>query len=306
MNKPFSHLHVHSHYSLLTALPKIKDLIAAAKADNQTALALTDNGNLYGAIEFYKKCLESEIKPIIGIDAYVATRTRRDKERMDSRRTRLILLAKNYNGYKNLIEIVSDSHLVGFYYKPRIDRELLTQFHKDLICISPSFNSEIVNALAMSNKERALEILAFYKELFGDDFYIEITHHPEIDGHSARMNLIQEFAKETNTKLVAAGDVYYINPEDRDARRTLMSVQSSFGGDAGVDEEENFSFTTQKQANEYFKDTPEALDAIQEIIEKCNLEIELDKWVFPAIDLNGRLAKDVLKEMAYAGVEKRK
>lgn len=304
--KPFSHLHVHSHYSLLTAIPKIKDLVSAAKADNQTALALTDNGNLYGAIEFYKKCLESEIKPIIGIDAYVATRTRKDKERMDMRRTRLILLAKNYNGYKNLIEIVSDSHLVGFYYKPRIDRELLTQFHQDLICISPSFNSEIINALAMSNEERALEMLSFYKDLFGDDFYFEITHHPEIEGHESRMSLIKEFAKKTNTKLVAAGDVYYINQEDRDARRTLMSVSNTFGSDAGADDEENFSFISQKQANEFFKKEPEALDTIQEITDKCNLEIELDKWVFPAINLEGRQAKDVLKEMTYAGIEKRK
>ncbi len=305
MSKPFSHLHVHSHYSLLTALPKIKDLVNAAKADNQKALALTDNGNMYGSIEFYKKCIESEIKPIIGIDAYVATRTRKDKERMDSRRTRLILLAKGYEGYKNLIEIVSDSHLVGFYYKPRIDKELITQFHKDLICISPSFNSEIVNALAMSNEERATEILSFYKNLFGDDFYLEITHHPEIEGHDARMNLVKDFAKKTNTKIVAAGDVYYIEVEDRDARRTLMSVQSSFGGDAGVDDEENFSFINQEQANEYFKDTPEALDNIQEIVDKCNLELELGKWVFPAIDIGGRQAKDVLKEMTYAGIEKR-
>lgn len=304
--KPFSHLHVHSHYSLLTALPKIKELIAAAKADNQTVLALTDNGNMYGAIEFYRKCLEAEIKPIIGIDAYVATRTRKDKERMDTRRTRLLLLAKNYNGYKNLIEIVSDSHLVGFYYKPRIDRELLSQYYTDLVCISPSINSEIVNALAMSNKERALEILSYYKELFKDDFYLEITHHPEIDGHEARMNLIREFAQETNTKIVATGDVYYIKPEDRDARRTLMSVSNTFGGDSMADEEEDFSFITQAQANEYFKNDTDALDTIQEIIEKCNLEIELDKWVFPAIDLEGRQAKDVLKEMAYAGIEKRK
>ncbi|MEN9921236.1 MAG: hypothetical protein RLZZ517_214 [Candidatus Parcubacteria bacterium] len=304
--KPFSHLHVHSHYSLLAALPKIKELIGAAKADNQTALALTDNGNMYGTIEFYRKCKESEIKPIIGIDAYVATRTRKDKERMDTRRTRLLLLAKNYNGYKNLIEIVSDSHLVGFYYKPRIDRELISQYYKDLVCISPSINSEIVNALAMSNKERALETLSFYKNLFGDDFYLEITHHPEIDGHDARMNLIKEFAKETNTKVVATGDVYYVKPEDRDARRTLMSVSNTFGGDSMADDEEDFSFITQAQANEYFKNESEALDTISEIVDKCNFEIELDQWVFPAIDLNGRVAKDVLKEMAYAGIEKRK
>ncbi len=306
MSKPFSHLHVHSHYSLLTALPKIKDLIAAAVADGQKALALTDNGNLYGAIDFYKKCLENNIKPIIGIDAYVAARTRKDKERMDARRTRLILLVKNEVGYKNLIQIVTDSHLDGFYYKPRIDRELITKHHEGLICISPSFNSEIVNALAMSNKERALEILAYYKETFGDDFYIEITHHPEIEGHEGRMSLIKEFAKETGTKLVAASDVYYIKPEDRDARRTLMSVQSSFGGDAGVDDEENFSFISQKEANQYFKDIPEALDNIQEVIDKCNIELELGNWVFPAIDLEGRLAKDVLREKAFAGIERRK
>lgn len=305
MSKPFTHLHVHSHYSLLTAIPKIKDLISAARADNMKALALTDNGNLYGAIDFYKKCMENDIKPILGIDAYVAARTRRDKERMDARRTRLILLVKNNVGYKNLIELVTDSQLEGFYYKPRIDRETVTEFHEGLICISPSFNSEIINALTMSNKERALEILSFYKNLFGDDFYIEITHHPEIEGHSARMDLVKEFAKETNTKLVAAGDVYYIKPEDRDARRTLMSVQSTFGGDAGVDDEENFSFITQKQANEYFENEPEALDATQEIVDKCNLELELGKWVFPAIDLEGRRAKDVLREKAYAGIDKR-
>jgi DNA polymerase III subunit alpha len=306
MNKPFSHLHVHSHYSLLTALPKIKDLIAAAQADNMTALALTDNGNLYGAIDFYKKCKEAEIKPILGIDAYMATRTRKDKERMDARRTRLLLLVKNNTGYKNLIELITDSHLEGFYYKPRIDRETITKFHEGLICISPSFNSEIVNALAMSNKERALEILSFYKDLFGEDFYLEITYHPEIEGHEGRMNLIKEFAKETSTKLVAAGDVYYIKAEDRDARRTLMSVQNTFGGDAGVDDEENFSFISQKQANQFFKNEPEALDNIQEIIDKCNLELELGNWVFPAIDLEGRLAKDVLREKAFAGIERRK
>jgi DNA polymerase III subunit alpha len=305
MSKSFAHLHVHSHYSLLTALPKIKDLIAAAKADGQTALALTDNGNMYGTIDFYEKCRENEIKPIIGIDAYVALRTRKDKERIDSRRTRLILLVKNNTGYKNLIELVTDSNLEGFYYKPRIDRETIEKFHEGMIAISPSFNSEIVNALAMSNEQKALEILDFYKKIFGDDFYMEITHHPEIDGHDARMSLVREFAKKTNTKLVAASDVYYIKPEDREARRTLMSVQNSFGGDARSDDDEDFSFITQKQANEYFKNDPEALDNIQEIIGKCNVELELDNWVFPAIDLGGRVAKDVLKEKAYEGIERR-
>ncbi len=305
MSKPFAHLHVHSHYSLLTALPKIKDLIAAAKADGQTALALTDNGNMYGTIDFYEKCRENEIKPILGIDAYVALRTRKDKERIDARRSRLILLVKNNQGYKNLIELVTDSNMEGFYYKPRIDKETIEKFHHGMIAISPSFNSEIVNALAMSNETKALEILDFYKKTFGDDFYMELTHHPEIDGHDARMSLLRDFAKKTNTKLVAASDVYYIKPDDRDARRTLMSVQNSFGGDARSDDDEDFSFITQKQANAYFKEDQDALANIQEIIDKCNIELELDNWVFPAIDLDGRVAKDVLKEKAYAGIEKR-
>ena len=127
--KPFTHLHVHSHYSLLTALPRIKELVKAAKSDGMTALGLTDNGNLYGAIEFFQACKGAEIKPILGIDTYLAPRTRHDKEpRIDSRRSRIIFIAKNYEGYQNLIKMVSDSYLEGFYYKPRVDKELKTSF----------------------------------------------------------------------------------------------------------------------------------------------------------------------------------
>lgn len=135
----FVHLHVHSHYSLLGALPTPKELAAAAKADEQTALAITDNGALYGAIDFYKACTKEGIKPIIGIDAYLAPRTRHDKEAIDKPRARLVLLAKNMNGYQNLIKLVTRTNLEGFYYKPRADEELLTEYAKDLICIIPSF-----------------------------------------------------------------------------------------------------------------------------------------------------------------------
>src|SRR4029077_623055 len=129
MKSGFVHLHTHSHYSLLEALPKIPDLVAAAKADGQTALALTDNGNLYGAIEFYKECKEQGIKPIIGVDFFVAPRTRHDKEhRVDDRHSRLVLLAQNLEGYHNLLLLVSKSYLEGFYYRPRIDRELIEHY----------------------------------------------------------------------------------------------------------------------------------------------------------------------------------
>ncbi|MBI4132990.1 PHP domain-containing protein, partial [Candidatus Uhrbacteria bacterium] len=136
----FVHLHTHSHYSLLEALPKIPELVAAAAKDGQKTLALTDNGNLYGAIEFYKACKEYSIKPIIGVDFHTALRKRTQKEhRVDDQMSRLVLLAKNERGYRNLIHLVSKSHLEGFYYRPRIDRELIEQYREGLIAILPSY-----------------------------------------------------------------------------------------------------------------------------------------------------------------------
>ena len=145
-NLPFTHLHTHSHYSLLAATPKIPDLITAAQKDGMKAIALTDNGAMYGAIEFYQACEKADIKPIIGVDAYVAIRGRKDKEgRLDNRRTRLVLLAKNKNGYQNIMRLMTDAALEGFYYKPRIDHETMAQFSEDTVCIVPSFNSELIN-----------------------------------------------------------------------------------------------------------------------------------------------------------------
>jgi DNA polymerase-3 subunit alpha len=150
MASKFTHLHTHSHYSLLNALPKIGALIDEAKKNGMTALALTDNCNLYGAIEFYKTCKKKEIKPIIGIDAYVAYRSRHDKQTgIDKERYRLVLLAENEVGYKNLIKLVTLAHLEGFYYKPRIDRELLEKYHEGLIAIIPSFSSDILKSLQL-------------------------------------------------------------------------------------------------------------------------------------------------------------
>jgi DNA polymerase III subunit alpha len=307
--KTFAHLHVHSHYSLLTALPRIKELVNAAKNDNMPALALTDNGNLYGAIEFYQACKQAEIKPILGIDAYLAPRTRRDKEpRIDSRRSRLVFLAKNYSGYKNLIKMVSDSYLEGFYYKPRIDKELIEKYRENLICISPFFNSEISNALKMEDFEKAKNFINYYKNIFDQDFYLEILHHPEIEGMTQLKNNLIKLAKETETKMVACHDVYYMHPDDRKARDTLVSVQSSFGSkDAGSDSDnEDFSFIDQKTANEYFADLPEALDSIQEIIDKCDIEITLGKWKFPNYIIeSGLSADDELRRLAEQGIKYR-
>ncbi len=308
MPKPFSHLHTHSHYSLLYALPKVNELVKRAKSDGMTALALTDNGNLYGAIEFYKTCKKSGIKPIIGVDAYVAPRTRYDKEpRIDTEKTRLILLAKNLQGYKNLIKLVTDSYLQGFYYKPRIDNELIEKYKEGLIAITPSFTGDIALAIKNQNIEKANSKLNFLKNNFGDDFYIEITHHPEIRGHEENMKSLVNFARETNTQIVAGHDVYYLLPEDKKARDTLIAVQKNIKLDQyGEEDKGDFSFINQEQANEYFKDLPDALLNTQKIVESCNVELELGNWVFPEIEIpEGSNHNEELRKLVYTGIEKR-
>ena len=306
MNKPFVHLHTHSHYSLLTALPKIDDLVRTAQSDGMEALALTDNGNLYGAIEFYERCRKAEIKPIIGIDAYVSLRTRHDKEaRIDNRRARLVLLAKNDIGYKNLIQLVTKSHIEGFYYKPRIDHELLEDHKDGLIAILPSFTSETSLKLKDGSGDEALEKLNFYKELFKKDLYLEITHHPEIEGHQNLQQKIITLSKKAGVPLVAGHDVYYIKPEDKEARNVVVKIQNTTLSDSGLEGEEDFSFIKTEKANEYFKDYPEALDTNKEIVDKCNLEIKME-WTFPNFVIeSGKEPNEELKSIAYAGIKDR-
>ncbi|MCK4918486.1 MAG: DNA polymerase III subunit alpha [Candidatus Pacebacteria bacterium] len=300
----FSHLHTHSHYSLLNALPKIKELVSRAKEYEMPALALTDSGNMYGAIEFYQECLKQEIKPIIGVDFYVALKTKEDKRPgIDNRNHRLVLLAKNEIGYKNLIHLVSQAYLKGFYYKPRIDRELLDKFKEGLVCVMPQFSGEAPKALEYNDFEKATESINWYKEIF-EDFYLEITHHPEIEGQVELKKKVIDFAKDKNIPLVACQDVYYLNPDDKKARDILMSIQSS--NSKYRNENEDFSFINQEIANKYFKDSPEALENIQKIIDKCNLELDIDSWIFPDIDIpEGETYDSQLRNTTYAGFEKR-
>lgn len=312
MSSKFVHLHTHSHYSLLNALPKIDALIAEAKKNDMTALALTDNCNLYGAIEFYKACKKKEIKPIIGIDAYVAYRSRLDKQSgIDKDRYRLVLLAENDIGYKNLIKLVTQAHLEGFYYKPRIDRELMEKYHEGIIAIAPSFSSDILKSLQLSNTDQAMERLEWYKKTFGNNvagdpnFFIEITHHPEIKGHEENMVKLIDFAKQTKTPLVVAHDVYYINKEDRPARETLIAIQSQ--NDEKIEEgDDDFSFINQKQAEKYFKHLPEALENTEKIADRCNLDISIGKWFLPNYVVESGLSyDDELRRITEEGIPKR-
>ncbi len=302
----FIHLHVHSHYSLLNAVPTTKELAAAAKADGQEAIAITDAGALYGAIDHYKACTKEEIKPIIGIDAFIAPRTRFDKEPIDKPRARLVLLAKNNIGYKNLIKLVTLSNTEGFYYRPRLDHELLKKYSDGLFCIIPSFAGEPIHCLKDKDQEKAEASLAWYKEIFGDNCYLEITHHPEIHNHTELQEEIKKLAQKTKTPLVAAQDIYYMTKDDAIAREVMHKIQS--GGVVDIDEEraEDFSFTTQEQMKERFADTPEAISNTVKIANECNVSIVLgqEAWQFPNYIIeSGREPDDELKTTAYEGVE---
>lgn len=309
LSADFVHLHVHSHFSLLNALPTPKELAKAAKEDGQDALAITDAGALYGAIDFYKACQKEEIKPIIGLDAYLAPRTRFDKEaNIDKPRSRLVLLAKNNEGYKNLIRLVTTSNLEGFYYKPRIDHELLASLKDDLVCIIPSFAGEVAQALKDGDTERAGERLDWYKMTFGENCYLEISHHPEILDHMENQARIIELAKQTNTPLVAAHDVYYMQPTDRVARETLVKIGTGGVVDTTSDHDsaEDFSFKTQAEMTEWFAETPAAIENTKKIAEECTVEIVLgqEAWVFPNYIIDsGREPDEELKVTAYEGVE---
>lgn len=306
----FIHLHVHSHYSLLNALPTSKELAQRAKEYNMPALALTDNGALYGAINFYKACTKEKIKPIIGVDAFLSPRTRFDKDGgIDKPRGRVVFLAKNNNGYKNLIKMVTESFVNGFYYRPRVDHDLMKQYAEDLVCIIPSFSGEPALSIKELNNERAESTLDWYKNLFGENCYLEISHHPEVDGHEKVQAEIIALSAKLHVPLVAAHDVYYLEQKDYLARETMIKIQT--GGTVETQDAEgelapNFSFISQEKAKELFATDieKEALRNTVKIAEQCTVEMSPgSQWYFPDYKIkSGREPDDELHTTAYEGV----
>ena len=222
----FIHLHVHSHYSFLQALPKVPELVKTAKAQGMDAIGLTDAGNLHGAIELYKVAEKQGVKPVFGVDIYVAPGSRHDRG-TGEKRSRLVLLAKDNEGYQNLMKLVTTSFLEGFNERPRVDKEVLRERAAGLIALIPSFAGDVALAYKAGDPKGAAAALAEYQSIFGaDNVYLEITRHPGVEGHEARMQQIAALAKETGTPLVAQHDVYYLKPEDREATEVLRRIGS--------------------------------------------------------------------------------
>ncbi len=285
----FVHLHVHSHYSLLDGLAKIDDLVNAAKEMEMDALALTDHGNLYGAIEFYKKAKAAGVKPILGVEAYVAPNGLALKRpKMDETRYHLTLLAKNETGWKNLLKLVTTSYLDGFYYKPRIDKELLAAHHEGLICLSGCFSGELAKLVTAKRMEEAEALVRWYRNTFGDDFYIEVQPHMYQPTMPLTEAPLVALAHKMGVPLVATQDAHYVHREDKTAHEILLAVQTN----SKLDDEDrlslrNFDISLRSPAEmmELFKELPAAIENTVAIAEKCNVTIELGKTKLPKFNL---------------------
>src|SRR3989344_5354104 len=307
----FTHLHVHSHYSLLDGLPKIDELLNYVKELGMDSVALTDHGVLYGAVEFYKKAKERGIKPIIGSELYLAFEgVDQKRPNIDNKRYHLVLLAKNEEGYKNLVKLITKAHLEGFYYKPRIDEELLAQHSQGLIAMSACLQGKIPR-LVIANKIKEAEELALkYQKIFGkDNFYLELQYHPKIPEQQKVNDTLISFSKKLGIPLVATCDSHYLKPEDAEAQDVLMLINT--GADPNDPErlsmkDEDFSFRTPQEMIEIFKDVPEAIENTQKIAEQCNFEFELGKAKLPVFEVpDGKTADEYIRELCYQKLEKR-
>ncbi len=307
----FIHLHVHSHYSLLDGLPKIDELLDYAGELGMDSLALTDHGSLYGAVEFYKKAIERGIKPIIGAEIYVSLK-KMDQRRpnIDDKRYHLVLLVKNKEGYKNLVKLITKAHLEGFYYKPRVDEELLSKHASGLICLSSCLMGKIPQLILAKKINEAEQLSLKYQEIFGkDNFYLEIQRHPNIKEQKIVNQQLVSISKKYGIPLVATNDVHYLKKEDADAQDILMLINT--GSDPNDPErltmkQDDFSLRSPEQMIKDFKYLPEAIENTQKIADICNFQFELGKIKLPKFEVpKGKSADEYLEELCSEGVKRK-
>src|SRR3989344_79164 len=290
----FVHLHNHSEYSLLDGLSKIDLMVRRAKELNMKAISITDHGNMYGIISFYKSCLREGIKPIIGCEIYMSRRTRFDKEPgIDNDSNHLILLAKNNTGYKNLMKIVSVSNLEGYYYKPRCDLDLLRENHEGLICLTSCVNGYVSEPLIENKDEEAIRRAKTLSEIFGENnFYLEIQKHLNVETQDILNEKLIDLSRKLGIPLVATNDCHYVYNVDAEAQEALLCIQTQTTLDTknrklSMISSPDFYIKSQEEMAGLFIQVPEAIENTGKIADMCQVEIPLGKWIMPLFDVPG-------------------
>jgi len=302
----FVHLHVHSEFSLLDGACRIPDLVQRAKEFNMPAIALTDHGVMYGAIDFYKTAKENGIKPIIGCEVYVTPGSRFDKKGQRNSLYHLILLAKDLEGYKNLSRIVTASYLEGFYYKPRVDKELLRNHHKGLIALTSCLAGEIPTLILQNRIEDARKAINEYLDIFGEDFYLELQDNGLPEQKIVNSTLIK-FSKELGIPVVATNDVHYINKEDAEIHDILLCIQTG----SKLNDKNRLRFGTNEfylrspeEMERLFHNVPTALENTLKIAELCNLELPLNRIILPTFEIpEGETLESYFEKLCWKNAE---
>jgi DNA polymerase-3 subunit alpha len=307
MPQKFVHLHVHTEYSLLDGMCHIPQLIARAKELGMDSLAITDHGAMYGVIDFYVAAKEAGIKPIIGCEVYVAETDCHSRDPARKTPYHLTLLAKNENGYRNLLQLVTKSNLEGFYYKPRVDKGLLKLHHDGLIALSGCAHGELARLILDGRNDELVRVASWYKEVFGD-YYLEIQRHPIPELEQINKELASLSTK-LNIPPVATFDVHYVNRQDAPAHELLLCIQTN----TSVYDEKRlklagdfFYLRSPEEVEQLFADLPQAVENTQAIADMCQLEMDFTRLHLPRVELpQGQKADDYLAELCWQGLKKR-
>lgn len=306
----FTHLHLHTEFSLLDGACRIEQLVLRAKELGMQSLAITDHGNMYGAVDFYKACKKHGIKPIIGCEVYVAPRTRFDKEKaLDKEYNHLVLLCKNETGYKNLIKLVSLSYTEGYYYKPRVDRDILEKYHEGLICLSACLAGEIPQSLLSRDYDGAKSAALWYQSVFGsENYYLEIQDHG-IDEQKTVKDGILRISADAGIPVVATNDVHYIEKADSRVQQVLICIATNhiLGEDTGLEfHSDEFYLKSEQEMRSLFADVPQAIDNTAVIAEKCNFDFEFGNTKLPYFEINSPMSHfDYFRQECFNGLHRR-
>ena len=309
----FVHLHNHSDFSLLDGLSKVTDMVRRAKELDMKALAITDHGNMYATIKFYKECLEQGIKPIIGCEIYVSKRSRHDKEAgVDGDSNHLVLLAKNEKGYENLMKIISISNLEGYYYRPRSDMELLNEHSEGLICLSACVNGYVSEPLILGQDETAVSRAKKLNEIFGEgNFFLELQKHLDVKDQDLLNEKLLDLSKKLSIPIVATNDNHYINQQDAEAQEVLLCIQTqTFLNDTNrrlsMISSPDFYIKSKEEMVGLFLQNPQAIENTARIADMCNVEIKLGQWIMPVFEVpENKASGEYFTKRVYEGLKKR-